>query len=99
MALTHSDAFQIPLVIQPKTYAYAGLTVVAAGIASALRFAELHAVAQGADVVIPVGVIGPHPLVREWHGGQDRTIGPNDPRARAGSAPPQVCRLVNWCAA
>jgi len=36
VGLTHSDAFQIPLVIQPKTYAYAGLTVVVAGIVSAL---------------------------------------------------------------
>ncbi|RPI43966.1 MAG: hypothetical protein EHM59_14050, partial [Betaproteobacteria bacterium] len=36
IALTHGDAFAIPLVILPRTYAHAGLTVVAAGIVSAL---------------------------------------------------------------
>jgi len=36
VALTHGEAFQIPLVILPRTYAYAGLTVIAAGIVSAL---------------------------------------------------------------
>jgi putative ABC transport system permease protein len=36
VALTHGDAYAIPLVILPHTYAYAGLTVVAAGLASAL---------------------------------------------------------------
>jgi len=36
VALTHGEAFQIPLVIMPRTYAYAGLVVIAAGIVSAL---------------------------------------------------------------
>jgi len=36
VALTHGDAYAIPLVILPHTYAYAGLTVIAAGLASAL---------------------------------------------------------------
>ncbi|MCC6533824.1 MAG: ABC transporter permease [Burkholderiales bacterium] len=36
VALTHVEAFKIPLVILPRTYAYAGLTVVAAGVLSAL---------------------------------------------------------------
>ena len=36
IALTQGEAFAIPLVILPQTYAYAGLTVVAAGILSAL---------------------------------------------------------------
>ena len=36
LSLTHGDAFAIPLVILPRTYAHAALTVVAAGIVSAL---------------------------------------------------------------
>jgi len=36
IALTHGEAFQIPLVILPSTYAYSGLAVIAAGIVSAL---------------------------------------------------------------
>jgi len=36
IALTRGEAFQIPLVILPGTYAYAGLAVIAAGIVSAL---------------------------------------------------------------
>jgi len=35
-ALTHGEAFEIPMVILPPTYLYAGATVVAAGIVSAL---------------------------------------------------------------
>lgn len=36
VSLTHGEAFKIPLVILPHTYAHAALTVLAAGIASAL---------------------------------------------------------------
>jgi putative ABC transport system permease protein len=36
VSLTHGEAFKIPLVILPGTYAHAALTVVAAGVASAL---------------------------------------------------------------
>jgi putative ABC transport system permease protein len=36
VALTHGDVFEIPLVILPDTYLYAGAAIVAAGIASAL---------------------------------------------------------------
>lgn len=36
VALTHGEAFTIPLVILPSTYAYAALIVIAAGIVSAL---------------------------------------------------------------
>jgi putative ABC transport system permease protein len=36
VALTHGEAFEIPLVILPPTYLYAGATVVIAGVVSAL---------------------------------------------------------------
>jgi putative ABC transport system permease protein len=36
VALTHGEAFTIPLVILPSTYAHAALTVIAAGVVSAL---------------------------------------------------------------
>ena len=34
--MTHTDMFAIPIVIYPRTYAYAALAIVAAGVASAL---------------------------------------------------------------
>lgn len=36
VSLTHGEAFKIPLVILPRTYAHAALTVMAAGVVSAL---------------------------------------------------------------
>ena len=36
VTLTHGEAFEIPLVILPPTYLYAGATVVIAGVVSAL---------------------------------------------------------------
>ena len=35
VAFTHPDTFRIPLIIWPRTYAYAGLTMLGAGLASA----------------------------------------------------------------
>jgi putative ABC transport system permease protein len=34
--LTHSEEFYLPAVIQPRTYAYAAVTTVVAGVVSAL---------------------------------------------------------------
>jgi putative ABC transport system permease protein len=36
VTLTHSETFYIPVIIQPRTYAYAALTTVVAGLVSAL---------------------------------------------------------------
>lgn len=36
VALTHTETFYIPVIIEPRTYAYAALAILAAGVASAL---------------------------------------------------------------
>jgi putative ABC transport system permease protein len=49
VTLTHAEEFSIPVIIQPRTYAYAAVTTVVAGAVSALivrhRIAHLDLVA------------------------------------------------------
>jgi biotin carboxyl carrier protein len=76
VALTHGDAFQIPLVVHPRTYAYSGLTVVAAGIESRGRSQDeglavrprnfiLLALGIGAIAAMSVWALRPRPIAVE----------------------------------